>query len=241
MTTLELKKDFEREMLLRRYRAIAEGKLPIEDEIVAVLRRARRKLLTSWRIFIKRTLDFVFASVGLVFAAPVMLVIAALVKLDSPGPALFKQTRVGMKGTLFNIYKFRSMRMDAESKTGPVWATENDPRVTPLGRFLRQTHLDEIPQLFNILKGEMSMVGPRPERPHFVEQFRQIMPNYDERLTAKPGITGLAQIKRRYDSTLSDVKKKLRYDLVYVRRMCPLLDVKVIALTIVAVLMRTGR
>ena len=125
--------------------------------------------------------------------------------------------------------------------TGPIWASSRDARITRIGTFLRRAHLDELPQFFNVLRGDMSLVGPRPERPHFVKQLRKAIPHYDRRLCVKPGITGLAQIKRRYDESIADVKKKVRYDVLYIRKMCPVLDFMVLALTVKAVLMGTGR
>ena len=139
------------------------------------------------------------------------------------------------------MYKFRSMIQNAEDTSGPVWAKADDPRITRIGKFMRKTHLDELPQLYNVLRGDMSIVGPRPERPYFVNELRKVIPHYDRRFYAKPGITGLAQIKRHYDETLSDVKKKLRYDRLYVQKMCPLLDLKVMAMTVGSVILQTGR
>ncbi len=149
----------------------------------------------------------------LVVFSPIMLVVAALIKITMGGPILYGQIRVGKNGKLFKIYKFRSMVQDAEAKTGPVLATKNDPRVTGLGKFLRASHLDELPQLLNVLSGQMSFVGPRPERPEFVNQFNEQIVNYAKRHNVKPGITGLAQICLPYDATASD---KLHYDLFYI-------------------------
>jgi len=192
-----------------------------------------------WRLVLKRVVDAATALIGLVIVAPVMAIVALAIKLDSRGPIFYNQERVGRFGQLFNIYKFRSMRIDAET-AGPVWASrDEDPRVTSLGRMLRRTHLDELPQLFNVLKGEMSLVGPRPERPCFVEQLDREIPRYDERLFIKPGMTGLAQVHYRYDATMADVKKKLRFDLLYIKRMCLMLDARILAWTAVVVL--TGR
>ncbi|MBM4086111.1 MAG: hypothetical protein FJ272_15110, partial [Planctomycetes bacterium] len=158
---------------------------------------ARRRYLEF-----KRGLDVMLALIGLALTLPAMGILAWLVKLTSPGPAFYRQTRVGKDGKLFEIIKLRTMRQDAEAKTGPVWATKKDPRVTPLGAFMRATHLDELPQFFNVLRGDMSIVGPRPERPHFVEQFKQSIPHYERRLSVRPGITGLAQVRHKYDETL---------------------------------------
>ena len=193
-----------------------------------------------WRLVLKRFVDTLGAAVLLVMVSPVMLLLALLIKLDSKGPALFSQERVGRFGEPFQMYKFRSMVPDAEAATGPVWASsEHDPRVTPLGRFLRRSHLDELPQLFNVLVGHMSLVGPRPERACFVKALARAVSRYDHRLYVKPGMTGLAQVHYRYDQTVSDVKRKLRFDLLYVRRMCLMLDVKILAWTFMVVF--TGR
>ena len=246
----ELKSQLELYRLYRRYQKMRAGELPWEDRFLSIfeksflsksLKMVQARLILSWRRVVKRTLDATVSLVGIIVSAPLMALIAIVIKLDSRGPVFFKQTRVGMRGKIFNMYKFRTMQQDAEVKTGPIWAKENDPRITRLGKLLRKTHLDELPQLFNVLRGEMSLVGPRPERPYFVSEFRKIIPHYDRRLYAKPGITGLAQIKRRYDETIADVKKKVRYDVLYIRKMCPVLDFMVLAMTIKAVILGTGR
>lgn len=193
-----------------------------------------------WRLVLKRTFDFAASIVLFAVALPVLAVLALAVKLTSKGPAVYSQERVGRFGETFKIYKFRSMRVDAESN-GPVWAGgDQDPRVTPIGSFLRRTHLDELPQLFNVLAGNMSLVGPRPERPCFVEQLDRDVPRYDERLLVKPGMTGLAQVHYRYDATVTDVKKKLRFDLLYVKRMCLMLDARILAWTFIVVMTGKG-
>ena len=192
-----------------------------------------------WRLVLKRVVDFASALIGLILVAPVTALIALVIRFDSKGPVLYAQERVGRFGEVFKMYKFRSMLVDAEA-SGPVWAAgAEDPRVTPVGRFLRRTHLDELPQLLNVLAGHMSLVGPRPERPTFVEQLDREIPRYDERLLIKPGMTGLAQVHYRYDQTIADVKRKLRFDLLYVKRMCLLLDLRILAWTFLVV--ATGR
>ena len=236
-----IQRDFPRDLMLRRYQMMAEGRVPVEDQIAHAFGTLRETVVSSWRAFVKRTIDVAVSVVGLILTAPLMVLIAIAIKLESPGPALYSQVRVGKKGKNFNIYKFRSMRLDAETKTGPVWAAKNDSRITKVGNFLRTSHLDELPQFFNVISGEMSLVGPRPERPHFVKELRKVIPHYDRRLYAKPGITGLAQIKRSYDESIADVKKKLRYDILYVKRMCPVLDIKVVFMTVLTVVLRTGR
>ena len=192
-----------------------------------------------WRLVLKRGVDFVCALIGTLAVSPVVAAIALAIKLESRGPVIYSQDRVGRFGEVFKIFKFRSMRIDAEAH-GPVWAGgDEDPRLTRVGKFLRRTHLDELPQLINVLRGEMSLVGPRPERPHFVEQLDREIPRYDERLLIKPGMTDLAQVHYRYDQTIADVKRKLRFDLLYVKRMCLMLDFRILAWTFLVVV--TGR
>lgn len=189
----------------------------------------------------KRAVDFVGALVLLVLLAPLFAVIALLIKLTSPGPVFYRQERVGEKGRIFSVIKFRSMRTGAEAATGPVWSREDrDPRVTWVGRHLRQFRLDELPQLLNVLPGEMSFVGPRPERPYFVERLRKVIPYYDERHNVKPGITGWAQIKFGYSSTIEDAERKLEFDLYYVKNMSLFLDIAIILDTIKVVLPGRG-
>lgn len=237
----DLKEEAKAYLFQRRYQKALLGETPWEEEWMLAATKMSTKLAISWRRFFKRSLDIVASLFGLLAASPVMVLVALAVKLDSSGAIFFKQARVGMRGKVFTMFKFRTMCENAEQKTGPVWARANDSRVTRMGRFLRKTHLDELPQLFNVLKGEMSLVGPRPERPCFVNEFRKVIPHYERRLCVKPGITGLAQIRRGYDETIKDVKKKVRYDFLYVQKMCPLLDVRVLAMTVGAVLLRTGR
>lgn len=187
----------------------------------------------------KRWSDILLSLAGILITSPLLVFAAILIKLSSEGPISYRQFRVGKAGKRFRIYKLRTMRIDAEKDTGAVWAKENDPRVTPVGRILRKTHIDEIPQLINVLKGEMSIVGPRPERPEMVRDFKNLIADYEKRLLVKPGITGLAQVWHKYDETLEDVKKKVKYDLLYIRRMCLLTDLRILANTFIVVL--TGR
>jgi sugar transferase (PEP-CTERM system associated) len=187
----------------------------------------------------KLVTDYVLATLLAVLLAPLFLLIALLIKLSSPGPVFYRQERVGEKGKPFSLVKFRSMRHGAEAVTGPVWAGgDNDPRVTWLGRYLRRLRLDELPQLLNVLAGEMSFVGPRPERPHFVELLSNVVPYYDQRHNVKPGITGWAQIKYGYASTIEDAERKLQFDLYYVKNMSFLLDVAIILDTVKVMLPR---
>jgi lipopolysaccharide/colanic/teichoic acid biosynthesis glycosyltransferase len=216
---------------------------------------------------LKRTLDIVGATVGLLLAAPLMLLAAVLVKLDSPGPAFYTQVRVGVNrrkqgrrysqhvgvgerrardrrrtdylGMPFKMIKFRTMIQDAEKKSGPVWATQNDPRITRLGMFLRKTRIDEIPQFLSILKGDMSLVGPRPERPSFVRELCTKVDDYHHRLDVKPGLTGLAQVENGYDSSLASVAEKVKFDLTYIRGWSLWADIRILLKTVVVVV--TGR
>ena len=205
-----------------------------------------------------RWLNFVLALVALIVLLPLLLVIALVVKLTSPGPVLYTQERVGLDrripgddannhrrthdigGRPFTIYKFRTMQVNAEQATGAVWATQNDPRITPVGRFLRQYRLDEIPQLLNVMRGEMNIVGPRPERPTIFAELREHITEYPQRQRAKPGITGLAQIYHHYDRSLDDVRTKVRYDLEYIRRRSFWEDLRIMLKTIPVILFRKG-
>lgn len=179
------------------------------------VQRLSRMLLTVEQRFLKRSLDLTVATIAIIILSPIMLITAIIVKIDSPGPALYSQVRVGRFGKEFKVHKFRSMRQDAEKLSGPVLAGENDPRITRFGRFMRATRLDELPQLINVIAGDMSIVGPRPERPFFVEQFIKEKPEYAYRHNVKPGITGFAQVAAKYNTTAYD---KLVYDLLYIQQ-----------------------
>jgi lipopolysaccharide/colanic/teichoic acid biosynthesis glycosyltransferase len=181
----------------------------------------------SWYLAARGVLERAAALVLLVPAAPLMLLAGVLVKLGSRGPVFYSQTRLGRQGRPYKMYKIRTMVHDCESVTGPRWSAEGDPRITPVGRFLRRTHLDELPQLWNVLKGDMSLVGPRPERPEFVVALEKSIPRYRERMLVKPGVTGLAQVQHPADTDLASVRQKLAYDLYYVREMSLWLDLKV--------------
>ncbi len=195
---------------------------------------------SAWLAAAKRVLDLVAATIGLVLAAPVMVLVAAAVRLTSVGPALYHQERVGRLGRPFTVHKFRSMRFDAEATTGAVWASSDDPRVTPLGRFLRRSRLDELPQLLNVLKGDMSFVGPRPERPEFVHQLTQEIPFYGQRHVVRPGLTGWAQVRYTYGASVEDALMKLQYDLYYIKNLSLALDLYIIFSTIKTVVLRRG-
>lgn len=238
-----------REIRVAELAELLQGARTLKDGLV-IRPNARDLLLASSRFFedgdrllleirpracqwpapiLKRVADVVLSVVGLVVLAPLWIVAAVAIRLDSPGPILFRQTRVGHGGRRFEILKFRTMVDRAEDRTGPVLASRDDPRVTRVGRWLRAFRIDEIPQLVNVLRGEMSLVGPRPERPEFVEEFRKKIEGYDLRHLVKPGITGLAQIRGNYDTPAED---KLRFDLAYIFLWSPLLDLKIMLQTI---------
>jgi lipopolysaccharide/colanic/teichoic acid biosynthesis glycosyltransferase len=187
--------------------------------------------LPRWYLITKRSMDIFVGIVGLLLLSPLFLVVAALIKIDSHGPVFFTQERVGKNGKLFKMYKFRTMVADAERKTGPVWAVKNDPRLTFLGRFLRNSKIDEFPQFMNMIKGDMTMVGPRPERPFFVSYFIKNIPGYARRLEVLPGLTGLAQLKNGYDCDATDVVKKLIFDVTYMEHMSLSTDLRLLAET----------
>jgi lipopolysaccharide/colanic/teichoic acid biosynthesis glycosyltransferase len=179
----------------------------------------------------KGGIDFVVAAGLLVLAMPLILIAMVLVRLTSRGPALYSQRRLGRDGRPFTIYKIRSMYQDCERLSGPQWSSQDDPRVTPVGRYLRLTHLDELPQLLNVLRGEMSLVGPRPERPEFVTELDKAIPHYRERMLVRPGLTGLAQVQLPPDTDLESVRRKLACDLYYIQRVSFLLDLKILCST----------
>jgi exopolysaccharide biosynthesis polyprenyl glycosylphosphotransferase len=197
--------------------------------------------MPSWEKGTKRLFDIVFSLTILAIMAPIMIIVAVLVRISSKGPAVFAQERVGRFGKPYIMFKFRTMVADAEKATGPVWAQENDPRITTLGRWMRKTRIDELPQLFNVLRGEMSFVGPRPERAHFVDQFKKQIPLYTRRLNVRPGITGWAQVKWKYDASLEDVKEKTKYDLFYVENMSLRMEFKILFNTVMTVITGKGQ
>lgn len=198
------------------------------------------ELMPEWEKSMKRAIDIIISFVLLVVSLPVTLAAALAIKIESRGPVFYKQERMGLNGRIFKIYKFRSMMQDAEKKSGPVWSAKGDPRITKVGRFIRRVRIDEIPQVINILKGEMSFVGPRPERPFFVEKLSKEIPLYKRRLKVRPGVTGWAQVKHKYDESVDDVKVKLRYDLFYIENISLRMDFKIIFRTIFVVLFGKG-
>lgn len=197
---------------------------------------ARRR----FALLVKRMIDVCCASVGLLLASPLIAAAVLAIKLDSRGPILLRQRRVGQNGVEFDVVKFRTMRADAEQQTGPVWARVNDDRVTRVGRFLRLSRIDEIPQMWNVLRGQMSFVGPRPERPFFVGELTREIPWYPLRLTVKPGITGWAQVNHHYGASVDDSIEKLRFDLYYIKNMSPLFDLNIILRTVGVILFGKG-
>jgi sugar transferase (PEP-CTERM system associated) len=207
----------------------------------------------SWLIFsdgfvktarteiVKRLFDITVSVIGLALAAPIMAVVALAIKIESSGPMLYRQSRLGQNGCVFILNKFRSMRQDAEKHTGPVWTTAKDTRITRVGAVLRRTRLDELPQLINVLVGHMSFIGPRPERPEFVTELQKTIPFYMERLAVKPGITGWAQVRYQYGSSVEDAVEKLQYDLYYIKNLSLFLDLLIVLNTVQVVLFARGR
>lgn len=197
------------------------------------------KMKTSTK-FIKRIEDIVLSLIGLTVTLPFLPLVALIIKIDSRGPVFFKQVRVGEMDNPFELYKLRTMRQDAESNTGAVWAQKNDPRVTRIGNFLRKMRIDELPQLYNVLKGDMGFLGPRPERPEFVSELKKVIPYYSERHFVKPGVTGWAQIRYPYGASVEDAVEKLRYDLYYIKNISFLLDMHIIIETMKTMLFGRG-
>ena len=196
--------------------------------------------ITTLVRLIKRILDMIFSATGILLVLPFVPLIALAIKFDSPGPIFFRQIRVGEREKNFLLYKFRTMRDDAEKGIGAVWAQEKDSRVTRMGNFFRKCRIDEIPQLFNVLKGDMSLVGPRPERPEFIEKLKKVIPYYSERHFVKPGVTGWAQVRYPYGASVEDALEKLRYDLYYIKNLSISFDLMIILETIKVVLFRRG-
>ena len=196
----------------------------------------KKSKLTMWT---KRIIEFALSLLGLILLSPLILVVSILIKIDSRGPVFYRQERVGERKKIFEVLKFRSMVEKAETN-GPVWAEQDDKRVTRVGRWIRKWRIDEVPQMLNVLKGDVSFVGPRPERPFFVEKLRKEIPFYDQRFSVKPGVTGWAQIKYRYGASIEDAMEKLKYDLYYIKNLSPLFDLLIIFETIKVVLFGKG-
>ena len=213
---------------------------------------AVENLRPSWLIFsdgfrktrasmaVKRAFDVSLSLLGLIVGLPIMALVAIAVKLTSRGPVFYHQERVGLNGRTLMVHKVRTMRQDAEAATGPVWSRPNDERVTPVGRFLRCTRLDEVPQLWNVLRGDMSFVGPRPERPEFVKELTEKIPFYGQRHVVKPGLTGWAQVRYTYGASVEDAIQKLQYDLYYIKNLSIALDLVIVLDTVKTVVLRRG-
>lgn len=219
---------------------LAQGKLMLESITPGWFIFSSGFRRTTIFSICKRVVDILLASIGLLLTLPFFPLIALAIKLDSPGPVFFRQERVGNKEKLFVLFKFRTMGQDAEKETGAVWAKKNDTRITALGRIFRGSRIDEIPQLINVLKGDMSFVGPRPERPEFVEKLKLLIPYYSKRHFIKPGLTGWAQVRYSYGSSVEDSMEKLRYDLYYIKNIGPFLDTLIFLETIKVVLFGFG-
>jgi len=216
------------------------GKIPVESINPSWLVQSNGFLITPFIRVMKRIFDIVLSTLVLLITLPFFPVLVVLLKYKSPGPVFYFQKRVGKDGKEFTIYKFRTMGTDAESRGGVAWARENDPRVTRFGHFFRKARIDELPQLVNVLKGEMSFIGPRPERPEFVEKICEITPYYMERHAVKPGITGWAQVMYPYGASLGDSVEKLRYDLYYINNLSVFLEFLIVFETIKVILFRRG-
>jgi len=216
------------------------GKLAVESMRPSYLIYGRGFAKDRTTLVLKRVLDILASLTGLAVSLPICLLAIVLVKLTSKGPVFFTQERVGQDGAPFRLVKFRTMRPDAERESGPVWAQQNDHRVTPIGRLLRVSRIDEVPQFLNILRGQMSFVGPRPERPHFVDKLKQEIPFYPLRHAVKPGLTGWAQVRHPYGASIDDAREKLRYDLYYIKNMSVLFDVNIMLRTVSVILRGKG-
>jgi sugar transferase (PEP-CTERM system associated) len=216
------------------------GKILIDDLKPSWLIFSDGFVISRWTRFWKRLIDLALASTGFVLAAPLTLLTALAIYLDSDGPILYRQERVGEGGRPFTLFKFRSMRLDAEKAGTPMWATTDDERVTRVGWFIRKARLDELPQLWNVLRGDMSFVGPRPERPFFVDQLAEEIPFYRQRHAVKPGVTGWAQIKYQYGSSVEDAMEKLRYDLYYIKHLSIGFDLSIVFDTVKVIMFGKG-
>jgi exopolysaccharide biosynthesis polyprenyl glycosylphosphotransferase len=208
----------------------------VDDGMLYADRPADSRLSTAGR----RVFDLIVSSVLLLLALPLMVITAVLVRLTSRGPVIYRQLRAGLLGKPFTVLKFRSMSVDAEADGRPTWAQQRDPRVTRVGSFIRSMRIDELPQLVNVLRGEMSMIGPRPERPHFVEQLARVIPLYQLRVNVKPGLTGWAQVNSPYGASVEDAREKLSYDLYYVKNRNFVMDLQILVATVRVILFRKG-
>lgn len=219
---------------------IVSGQARISSIYGFPLMEVMPQIMKPWEATLKRALDVLVSAAVLVLGIPVWLIVALAIKINTKGPTLYKQDRLGKNGKVFKLYKFRSMAHNAERQSGPVWARKNDPRVTTVGKYLRRAHLDEVPQFLNVLLGDMSLVGPRPERPYFVQKLAKDIRLYKHRLKVRPGITGWAQVKYKYDESIDDVRTKLKYDLFYIENLSWRLDLKILFNTLYVMLLGRG-
>jgi exopolysaccharide biosynthesis polyprenyl glycosylphosphotransferase len=216
------------------------GKIEVEQLYPSWLIFAEGFRFSTFFLVVRRMLSLLVSFIGLLLALPLIPFIALAIKLDSPGPVFYSQKRVGLGGSIFFCHKFRTMRRDAEADTGATWANDDDPRITKIGKFLRSSRLDEIPQLWCVLKGDMAFVGPRPERPEFVEWLSKEIPYYGVRHMVRPGITGWAQVRYKYGNTVEDAKEKLQFDLFYIKNASLGLDFLIMFQTVKIVLLGRG-
>lgn len=219
---------------------IMAGSVKMTSIFGAPLIAVNPQIMPAWQFAVKRAMDVVISLFALVLLVPVYLTLAVLVRLSSPGPIFFRQERIGLRGKPFRIIKFRSMYADAE-KAGPQLSSEEDPRITPIGRTMRRTRLDELPQFWNVLKGEMSLVGPRPERQHFIDRIMEVAPHYRHLHKVRPGITSWGQVKFGYAENVEQMVRRLKYDILYIENMSVAVDLKILAYTVLIVLRRDGK
>jgi exopolysaccharide biosynthesis polyprenyl glycosylphosphotransferase len=219
---------------------IMAGSVKMTSIFGAPLIEVNPQIMPAWQFALKRLVDIVFSGVALVLLSPFLLVLAVLVKTSSPGPVFFRQERIGRHGKPFKIIKFRSMYCDAEKK-GPQLSSATDPRITPIGRFLRRARLDELPQFWNVLKGEMSLVGPRPERQFFIDRITEVAPHYRHLHKVRPGITSWGQVKFGYAENVDQMVRRLKYDILYIENMSLAVDLKILAYTVIIMLKGDGK